>query len=41
VAGEFVYVAGTVEKGVISVKMKVGKLCCHLSMLSPMARVSR
>jgi hypothetical protein len=33
VAGEFVYVAGTIEEGVISVKMEVGKLCCHAPIL--------
>jgi hypothetical protein len=33
VAGEFVYVAGAIEKGVIGVEMKVGKLCCHAPIL--------
>ncbi len=36
VAGEFVDIAGAVEERVVGVKMKVGELCCHLSMLSPM-----
>jgi hypothetical protein len=35
VVGELIDVAGTVEEGVIGVKMKVGELCCHTSMLSP------
>jgi hypothetical protein len=34
--GEFVYVAGTIEERVVGMKMKVGELCCHRSMLSPM-----
>ncbi len=33
VAGEFVYVAGAIEKGVIGVEMKMGKLCCHAPIL--------
>ena len=35
VGGELVYVAGTVEKGVIGVKMKVGELCCHIYDVKP------
>jgi len=30
---EFVYIACAVEKGVIRVKVKMGKLCCHASIL--------
>jgi hypothetical protein len=33
VAGEFVHVAGAIEKGVIGVKVKMGKLCCHAPIL--------
>jgi hypothetical protein len=33
VAGEFIYVAGAIEKGVIGVEMKVGELCCHAPIL--------
>jgi hypothetical protein len=33
VPGEFVYIAGAIEEGVIGVKMKVGKLCCHAPIL--------
>jgi hypothetical protein len=35
--GELIYVTGTIEKGVVSMKMKVGKLCCHCSSLEPYA----
>jgi hypothetical protein len=31
--GEFVYVTGAIEEGVVSVKMKVGELCCHAPIL--------
>jgi hypothetical protein len=33
VASEFIYVAGTIEEGVIGVEMKMGKLCCHAPIL--------
>jgi hypothetical protein len=33
VGGEFVDVTGAVEKGVIGVKMEMGKLCCHAPIL--------
>jgi hypothetical protein len=33
VSGEFVYVTGAIEEGVIGVKMKVGELCCHAPIL--------
>jgi hypothetical protein len=33
VSGEFVYVTGAIEEGVIGVEMKVGKLCRHVSIL--------
>jgi hypothetical protein len=33
VAGEFIYVAGAIEEGVIGVEVKVGKLCCHAPIL--------
>jgi hypothetical protein len=35
VRGELVYIAGAVEERIVGVKMEVGKLCCHLSSLSP------
>ncbi len=41
VFGKLVDVAGAVEEGVISVEMKVGKLCCHTSMLCPARDVRR
>jgi len=33
VSGEFIYVTGAIEEGVIGVEMKVGKLCCHAPIL--------
>ena len=38
VSGEFVYVTGAIEEGVIGVKMKVGKLCRHVSILWRLGR---
>ena len=40
VAGEFVDIAGAIEERVIGVKMKVGELCCHTSMLCPMSLIA-
>jgi hypothetical protein len=41
VACEFIYIAGTIEKRVIGVKMKVGELCCHASILRRLYRPLR
>jgi hypothetical protein len=41
VAGEFVYVTGAIEEGVIGVEMKVGKLCCHAPILRRLPRPLR
>jgi hypothetical protein len=41
VACEFVDIAGAIEKRVIGVKMKVGKLCCHASILRRLYRSLR
>jgi hypothetical protein len=38
VAGEFVYVAGAIEEGVVGVEMKVGELCCHAPILRRLGR---
>src|ERR1700722_3181836 len=35
--GELIYITRAIEKGVISMKMKVGELCCHCSSLEPYA----
>src|ERR1700761_5147717 len=36
--GKLIYVTCAIEKGIISMKMKVGKLCCHSSSLDPSTR---
>ena len=41
VGGEFVYVAGSIEEGVIGVEMEVGELCCHAPILRCSLRLFR
>jgi hypothetical protein len=41
VPGEFVYVTGAIQEGVIGVEMKMGKLCCHVPILRRLYRCLR
>jgi hypothetical protein len=38
VGGELVDIAGAIEERVVGVKMKVGELCCHDSILRRLGR---